>query len=303
METKKSKLPIEAVQLYNEFIHGGMSRRDFMNGVQKFAIGGLTAAAIAEALMPNYAQGQQVPTTDNRIKASYETIPSPTGNGYIRGYLVRPSSADTRSAMPTKLPGVVVVHENRGLNPHIEDVARRFALANFMAFAPDGLTSVGGFPGDDYNGGVLFGKVNGPKMLEDMVAAAMWLKNRADCTGKICATGFCYGGGVSNTLAVRLGADIAAVAPFYGGTPQAADVAKIKAAVLVHHGELDTRTAASWGPYETALKAAGAPCEGHIYPGAVHGFNCDATPERFNKAAADFAWNRTIEWFNQYSRA
>lgn len=302
MEPTKSKLPQEAVDLYNTFIHGGMSRRDFTNSVQKYAVGGLTAAAIMQALMPNYAAAQQVAPTDNRIKASYETIPSPNGNGYIRGYLVRPISADTRNAMPTKLPGVIVVHENRGLNPHIEDVARRFAMANFMAFAPDGLTSVGGFPGDDYNGGVLFGKVNGPKMLEDMVAAAQWLKARADCTGKICATGFCYGGGVSNNLAARLGADIAAVAPFYGGTPQAADVAKIKAAVLVHHGALDTRTAASWGPYETALKAAGAPCEGHIYPDAVHGFHCDATPERYNKAAAEFAWNRTIEWFNQYAR-
>jgi carboxymethylenebutenolidase len=303
MEPTKSKLPLEAVQLYNTFIHGGMSRRDFMNSLQKFTVGGLTAAALMQALMPNYAAGQQVPKNDDRIKASYETIPSPNGNGYIRGYLVRPISADTRNAMPTKLPGVVVVHENRGLNPHIEDVARRFALQNFMAFAPDGLTSVGGFPGDDYNGGVLFGKVNGPKMLEDMVASAQWLKARADCTGKICATGFCYGGGVANTLAVRLGADLAASAPFYGGTPQAADVPKIKAAILVHHGALDTRTAASWGPYETALKAAGVPCEGHIYPDAVHGFNCDATPERYNKAAADFAWNRTIEWFNKYARA
>ncbi len=303
MEPTKSKLPLEAVQLYNTFIHGGMSRRDFMNSLQKYAVGGLTAAAIAQALLPNYAAAQQVSPTDNRIKASYETIPSPNGNGTIRGYLVRPISADTRGAMPTKLPGVIVVHENRGLNPHIEDVARRFAMANFMAFAPDGLTSVGGFPGDDYKGGQLFSKVNGPKMLEDMIAAAQWLKARADCTGKICATGFCYGGGVSNNLAARLGSDIAAVAPFYGGTPQAADIAKIKAAVLVHHGALDTRTAASWGPYETALKAAGAPCEGHIYPDAVHGFHCDATPERYNKAAAEFAWNRTIEWFNQYARA
>lgn len=303
MEPTKSNLPLEAVQLYNTYIHGGMSRRDFMNGLQKFAVGGLTAAAIAQALLPNYAAAQQVAKNDDRIKASYETIPSPNGNGTIKGYFVRPASADTRAATATKLPGVVVVHENRGLNPHIEDVARRFALANFMAFAPDGLTSVGGFPGDDYKGGQLFGTVNGPKMLEDMIASALWLKNRADCTGKICATGFCYGGGVSNNLAVRLGADIAAVAPFYGGAPQAADIAKIKAAVLVHHGALDTRTAASWGPYETALKAANVPCEGHIYPDAVHGFHCDATPERYNKAAADFAWNRTIEWFNKYARA
>lgn len=303
MEPTKSKLPLEAVQLYNVFIHGGMSRREFMNGLQKFAIGGLTAAAIMEGLLPNYAAAQQVPKNDDRIKASYETVPSPTGNGTIKGYFVRPVSADTRAATATKLPGVLVVHENRGLNPHIEDIARRFALANFMAFAPDGLTSVGGFPGDDYKGGQLFGTVNGPKMTEDMVAAALWLKNRADSSGKICATGFCYGGGIANTLAVRLGADLAASAPFYGGVPAATDVPKIKAAILVHHGELDTRTAATWPAYETALKAAGVPCEGHIYPGAVHGFNCDATPERYNKAAADFAWQRTIEWFNKYARA
>ena len=302
MEYKK-KLPVEAIQLYNEFIHGGMSRRAFMDGLQKFAIAGLTAAVIEEALMPNYAYGQQIAPTDNRIKATYETIPSPNGNGTIKGYLVRPISADTRNQTPTKLPGVLVVHENRGLNPHIEDVARRFAMQNFMAFAPDGLTSVGGFPGDDYNGGQLFSKVNGQKMAEDMFAAAMWLKNRADCTGKIAATGFCYGGGVANNLAARMGADIAAVAPFYGAVPQATEIPKIKAAVMVHHGELDTRLAQSWPAYETALKAANAPCAGYIYPGAVHGFNCDATPERYNKAAADLAWQRTIDWFNKYTRA
>jgi carboxymethylenebutenolidase len=302
MEYKK-KLPVEAIQLYNDFIHGGMSRRSFMDGLQKLAVGGLTAAVIEEALMPNYAYGQQVPKNDDRIKATYETIPSPNGNGTIKGYLVRPVSADTRNQTPTKLPGILVVHENRGLNPHIEDVARRFALQNFMAFAPDGLTSVGGFPGDDYNGGQLFSKVNGQKMAEDMFAAAMWLKNRADCTGKIGATGFCYGGGVANNLAARMGADIAAVAPFYGGVPAATEIPKIKAAVMVHHGELDTRLVQSWPAYETALKAANAPCAGYIYPGAVHGFNCDATPERYNKAAADLAWQRTIDWFNKYVRA
>jgi len=303
MEPTRSRLPKEAIQLYNEFIHGQISRRAFMDGVQRFAIGGVTAATIVEALMPNYAQGQQVSKTDDRIKATYETVPSPQGNGSIKGYLVRPVSADTRSAMPVKLPGVIVVHENRGLNPHIEDVARRFALANFMAFAPDGLTSVGGFPGDDYQGGQLFSKVNGPKMLEDMIAAARWLKARPDCSGKIAATGFCYGGGVANSLAVRLGADIAAAAPFYGAVPAAEDIPKIKAAILVHHGELDTRLAASWPAYDAALKTASVPHEGYIYPGAVHGFNCDATPERYNKAAADLAWQRTIDWFNKYARA
>jgi carboxymethylenebutenolidase len=172
-----------------------------------------------------------------------------------------------------------------------------------MAFAPDGLTSLGGFPGDDYKGGQLFSKVDGKKMAEDMVASAVWLKARGDCSGKICATGFCYGGGVANTLAVRLGADLAAAAPFYGAVPAADDIAKIKAAILVHHGELDTRLAATWPAYDAALKAASVPHEGYIYPGAVHGFNCDATPERYNKAAADLAWQRTIDWFNKYSRA
>jgi carboxymethylenebutenolidase len=302
MEPTKPKLPREAVQLYNLFIHGEISRRDFMEGVQKFAIGGLTAAGIVEALLPNYALGQQVSRTDDRIKATYETVSSPQGNGSIKGYLVRPASADTRSETPAKLPGIIVVHENRGLNPHIEDIARRFAMANFMAFAPDGLTSLGGYPGDDYKGGQMFSKVDGKKMAEDFVAAAMWLKSRPDCTGKIGATGFCYGGGVSNTLAVRLGSDIAAVAPYYGGPPAKDDCMKIKAAVLVHHGELDTRLASTWPTYNMALNEAKVPHEGYIYPGAVHGFNCDATPERYNKAAADLAWERTIGWFNKYVR-
>src|SRR5271163_991182 len=205
MEPTRPKLPGGAIELYNLFIHGEINRRDFMDGLQRFAIGGLTAAALAEALMPNYARGQQVSRTDDRIKTSYETVPSPQGNGSIKGYFVRPVSADTRNATPSKLPGIIVVHENRGLNPHIEDIARRFALANFMAFAPDGLTSLGGYPGDDYKGGLLFNKVDKDKMFEDMVAAAMWLKARPDCTGKIGATGFCFGGSTSNKLAVRLG--------------------------------------------------------------------------------------------------
>src|ERR1700733_12908327 len=199
MEPTKPKLPKEAIQLYNLFIHGEISRRDFMNGVQRFAIGGLTAATIVEALMPNYALGQQVSKTDDRIRATYATVPPPQGNGSIKGYLVRPASADTRSETASKLPGIIVVHENRGLNPHIEDVARRLALQNFMAFAPDGLTSLGGFPGDDYRGGQMFAKVDGKKMTEDFVAAATWLKARPDCSGMIGATGFCYGGGIANT--------------------------------------------------------------------------------------------------------
>ena len=274
-----------------------------MDGVQRFAVGGLTAAAIIEALMPNYAAGQQVSKNDDRIKASYETVPSPEGNGSIKGYLVRPISADTRSETPSKLPGIIVVHENRGLNPHIEDIARRLALANFMAFAPDGLTSLGGFPGDDYQGGQMFIKVDPKKMAEDFVAAAMWLKARPDCTGKIGVTGFCYGGGISNMLAFRLGADLSAAVPFYGAPPAKDDIPKIKGAILVHHGALDTRLASTWPDYDKALTAINVPHEGYIYPGAVHGFNCDATPERYNKAAADLAWQRTIGWFNKYARA
>jgi carboxymethylenebutenolidase len=302
MEPTRSKLPSEAIQLYNLFIHGEISRRAFMDGVQRFAVGGLTAAAIIEALMPNYAAGQQVSKTDDRIKCSYETVPSPQGNGSIKGYFVRPVSADTRAETPTKLPGIIVVHENRGLNPHIEDVARRLALANFMVFAPDGLTSLGGFPGDDYRGGEMFKKVDGKKMAEDFVASAMWLKSRADCTGKIGVTGFCYGGSISNTLAVRLGADLSAAVPFYGGPPAKEEIPKIKGAILVHHGELDTRLAATWPAYDAALKEINVTHEGYIYPGAVHGFNCDATPERYNKAAADLAWQRTLGWFNKHVR-
>src|ERR1700742_1002202 len=212
MEPTKPKLPREAIDLYNDFIHGEISRRAFLDGIQKLA-GGLAAATVISALMPNYALGQQVSRTDDRIKASYETVPSPKGNGSIKGYLVRPISADTRSETPSKLPGIIVIHENRGLNPHIEDIARRFALANFMAFAPDGLTSLGGYPGDDYKGGQMFTKIDHNKMAEDMVAAALWLKARSDCTGKIGATGFCYGGGVANMLAVRVGAGVGGAVP------------------------------------------------------------------------------------------
>jgi len=302
MEPTKPQVPSEAVELYNLFIHGVISRRAFLDGVQKFAVGGLAVATLIEALMPNYALGQQVSKTDDRIKATYETVPSPNGNGSIKGYLVRPASADTRSETPVKLPGIIVVHENRGLNPHIEDVARRLALQNFMAFAPDGLTSLGGFPGDDYRGGQMFAKVDGKKMAEDFVASALWLKSRPDCSGKIGVTGFCYGGSTSNMLAVRLGADLSAAAPFYGGPPAADDIPKIKGAILVHHGELDTRLAATWPAYDKALAAINVPHEGYIYAGAVHGFNCDATPERYNKAAADLAWQRTLGWFNKYVR-
>ena len=302
MEQPKRKVPPEAVELYTRYIHGEVSRRDFLSGVKRFAVVGLSATAIVEALMPNYAAAQQVATNDERIRGSYETVPSPDGNGHIRGYLVRPFSADSRSETPSQLPGVIVIHENRGLNPHTEDVARRFALENFMAFAPDALTSVGGYPSDDYQGGQLFRTIDRDRMTQDFVAAARWLKARPDCTGRIGVTGFCYGGGMSNTLAVLLGADLAAAAPFYGGAPAPEDVPKISAAMLVHHGALDTRLASAYPAYEAELQRNGITYEGHIYPESVHGFFNDATPERYNKAAAEQAWTRTIEWFNQYVR-
>lgn len=302
MEPTKPKLPFEAIELYNQFIHGEISRRAFMDGISRFAVGGLAASTIISALMPDYAAGQQIAKNDDRIKTSYETVPSPQGNGSIKGYLVRPISADTRSATPSKLPGIIVVHENRGLNPYIEDMARRFALENFMAFAPDGLTSVGGYPGDDYQGGELFRKVDGKKMLEDFLAAAQWLKARPDCSGKIGITGFCYGGGVANTAATRMGSNLGAAVPFYGAVPPEAEIPKIKAAILVHHGALDTRLAATWPAYDKALTAANVVHEGYIYPDSGHGFMCDATPERYNRAAATLAWQRTIDWFNKYAR-
>src|SRR5580698_5578438 len=224
MEQEKLKIPAEAVDLYTRYIHGEINRRDFFDKVSRFAVTGLSAAAIVERLMPNYALGQQVRKDDERIKASYETIPSPNGNGYIRGYFVRPFSQDTRAATPTKLSAVLVIHENRGLNPHTEDVARRFALENFIAFAPDALSSVGGYPGDDYKGGLLFAKIDKAKMTQDFLAAAQWLKAHPLCTGQIGATGFCFGGSMANTLAVLLGPDLAAAAPFYGSAPAPVDV-------------------------------------------------------------------------------
>ena len=216
---------------------------------------------------------------------------------------MRPAGADTREATPAKLPGVIVIHENRGLNPHTEDVARRFALANFNAFAPDGMSSLGGYPGDDYKGGQMFNKVDKPKMFQDFLAAARWLKNRPDSSGKIVATGFCFGGGQANSLAVALGDDIAAVAPFYGQPTPPSDVPRIKAAVLIHHGALDKNLAGGYPAQEAELKKNNIRYEGHIYPNSVHGFFNDATPERYNEAAAHAAWTRTIEWFNQYARA
>ena len=230
MERKKaSEFPQELLNLFDGYVHGGISRRQFLDGAQKFAVAGVTAAALFEMLRPNYAWAIQVPPDDKRIKAEYDTVPSPQGNGSIKGYLMRPANA-------AKLPAVVVVHENRGLNPYIEDVARRLAVANFMAFAPDALTSLGGYPGDDEKGGALFAQLDRGKMTEDFLAAAMWLKSRPDCTGKLGTVGFCFGGGIVNQLAVRIGPDLAAAVPFYGAQPSAADAAKIKAPINTQYG-------------------------------------------------------------------
>ena len=295
METTTTvQVPKAALDAYDEYIHGHLDRRTFFDQLKNI-VGVGAAASVMTALMPDYAAGQVIAPTDARLRTSRETVQSPMGNGTIRGYLVRPAAAGNN-----RLPAVLVIHENRGLNPHIEDIARRFAVEGFMAFAPDGLTSVGGYPGDDERGGMLFGQVDRAKMGEDLKAAAYWLKNRPDSTGKLGATGFCFGGGISNTLAVQMGADINAVAPFYGGAPAAADVPKIKAAVLVHHGSEDTRLVQAWPAYETAMKDAKVTYEGYIYPMAVHGFNNDATPARFNKAASDLAMQRTIAWFKKH---
>jgi carboxymethylenebutenolidase len=296
MERKQaSDYPQELLSLFDRYVHGEIERRDFLDGAKKFAVGGVTAMAIWESLRPNYAWAQQVPKDDGRIEAEYETVPSPEGNGSIRGYLVEPAKA------AGKLPGVLVVHENRGLNPYIEDVARRLGTANFLAFAPDGLTSVGGYPGDDEKGGVAFSKVDRAKMTEDFVAAARWLKARSDCTGKIGVVGFCYGGGIANTLAVRMGGDLAAAVPFYGGQPPAADAAMIKAPLLLHYASLDTRVNAGWPAYEEALKANKVTYTEYIYEGANHGFHNDTTP-RYDEKAAKLAWERTLEFFNKYLR-
>ncbi len=290
---KASDFPQELLDLFHLYVHGDVSRRAFLDGAAKYAVGGLTAAAIFEMLKPNYAWAQQIPKDDKRIKTEYATVPSPKGNGSIKGYLARPAAGG-------KVPAILVIHENRGLNPYVEDVARRLATANFMAFAPDSLTSLGGYPGDDEKGGAMFGKLDREKMTEDFAAAAAWLKARPDGTGRLGVTGFCFGGGVSNTLATRM-PDLAAAAPFYGAAPPLEDVPKIKAAMLVHHGQLDTRLVEAWPAYEAALKANKIRYEGYVYPKANHGFHNDTTP-RYDEAAAKLAWQRTLDWFNKYVR-
>ena len=293
---KTSDYPQELWYALEDYNHGLISRRDFLARARNITVGGLTGLALLDSLSPNYAWGQQVPPDDNRLTTEYATAPSPEGNGSIRGYLARPASTTG------ELPGVIVVHGASSLNPHIEDVVRRLATENFMAFAPDALTTVGGYPGDDYQGGQLFRGIDGDKMTADFVAAARWLKSRPDCNGRIAATGFCFGGGMSNTLAVLLGSDLAAAAPFYGRGPAIEDVPQIRAAMLIHHGALDTRLVQAYPDYEAAMQANNVTHEGHIYPDSVHGFFNDATPERYNQATAEEAWTRTIAWFNRHTR-
>jgi carboxymethylenebutenolidase len=295
MERKKAAdYPQELLNLFDYYVHGEITRRQFLDGAAKYAAGGLTAVAIWESLKPQYALAQQISKDDKRLKTEYATVPSPQGNGSIRGYFVRPANA------PAKLPGVLVIHENRGLNPYIEDVARRLGTQNFIAFAPDGLTSVGGYPGDDEMGGELFAKVDETKMFEDFMASAAWLKARPECTGKIGVVGFCFGGTTANRLAVRL-PDLAAAVPFYGRQPSAADAAKIKAPLLLHYASLDTRVNSGWPAYEEALKANHVTYTAYIYEGVNHGFHNDTTP-RYDEAAAKLAWQRTLDFFNKYLR-
>ncbi len=284
--------PQELLDLFHEYQHGDIDRRTFLNRAGKFAVGGLTVAAIFEGLRPNYAWAQQVPPDDKRIKVGYEVVQSPDGNGSIKGYLARPAKGK-------KHPVVLVIHENRGLNPYIEDVARRLALANFIAFAPDGLTSVGGYPGSDEAGAVAFRKVDGKKMTEDFVAAAKWLKARSDSTRKLGAVGFCFGGGMVNQLAVRLGADLNAGVAFYGRQAGVDDVPKISAPLLFNYAGNDQRINEGRTAYEAALMAQGKVYASHMYEGKQHGFHNDTTP-RYDEASAKLAWSRTLDWFKKY---
>jgi carboxymethylenebutenolidase len=284
----------ELLDLYDDYAHGRVDRRGFFERASRFAVGGLTVTALLEALTPNYAYAQQVPKDDKRITAEYAEYPSPKGAGKMRGYLAKPAGA-------AKAPGVVVVHENRGLNPYIEDVTRRLAVAGFLAFGPDALFPLGGYPGDDDKGRDLQAKRDPAQMTEDFIAAAEWLQKHPACTGKIGVVGFCFGGGMANTLAVRIPDIITAAVPFYGRQPAAEDVPKIKASLLLHYAELDKRVNEGWPAYEAALKKAGTRYTAHMYAGANHGFHNDTTP-RYDEAAARLAWSRTIEFFDKTLR-
>jgi len=282
----------ELLILFDAYVHGAIDRRGFLDKARKFAVGGVTAAMLLDQLNPNFAEAQVISPEDKRIKTERVSYPSPQGNEKTSGCLVRPVNATGR------LPGVLVVHENRGLNPHIEDIARRLALENFMTFAPDALAPLGGYPGSEDEARSLFQKLDRPKTAEDMLAAAHYLKARPDCTGKIGVVGFCWGGGVAHTLATRM-PDLAAAVPFYGSNPEPAEAAKVKAPLLVHMAESDKRINDRWPEYAAALKEADVPHTGHIYPGTQHGFNNDTTP-RYDEAAAKLAWQRTVDFFKKH---
>jgi carboxymethylenebutenolidase len=286
--------PPEVLELFDGYVHNALSRRDFLTRAAKYAVGGVTALAMLDSLQPNFAWAEQVPRTDARLKAEYVTYTSAAGSGEMRGYLARPAKAKG------KLPGVVVIHENRGLNPYIEDVARRLALVGYVAFAPDALTPLGGYPGDEDKARELFTKLDAAKRTEDLVAAAEYVKARKDVTRKIGAVGFCFGGGVCNMLASRL-PWLAAAVPFYGSGVTADEAKTIKAAIQLHFAETDERINAMWPDYEAALKVNRIRYEAHKYPGAQHGFHNDTTP-RYDEAAAKLAWSRTLKFFQKHLR-
>jgi carboxymethylenebutenolidase len=284
----------EILKLFDRYVHGMIDRRGFLDGAAKFAVGGMTAAAILQALSPNYAWAEQVAESDKRIATMMLDYDSPKGQGKMKGYFAKPATLNG------KVPGVVVVHENRGLTPYVKDVARRLAVANFVAFAPDALTPLGGYPGNDDKGVEMQRTLDQNKIIEDFVEAVSALQKRAECTGKVGAVGFCFGGSVCNQLAVRV-PSLAASAPYYGGQPKAEDVPKIQAPLLIHYGGLDERVNAGWPAYEAALKANGKKYEEFVYAGANHGFHNDTTP-RYDKAAAELSWQRTIDFFNKNLR-
>jgi carboxymethylenebutenolidase len=286
----------ELLILFDAYVHGGIDRRGFLEGAAKFATAGTSAAMLLAALSPNFAAAQVVPPDDKRIVTQSYEVPSPNGSETIKGLLTRPADAGTK-----KLPAILVVHENRGLNPHIEDIARRLAVDGYMAFAPDALTHLGGYPGDEDKAREIFAKLDQKKITEDFVASAAWLKSRPDGNGKLGVTGFCYGGGIAHTLATRM-PDLNAAVPFYGNHPPAADAAKVKAPLLIHFAANDDRINAAWPAYETALKAAGVPYTAHVYAGTQHGFNNDTTP-RFDATAAKLAWERTMAFFDKHVKA
>ena len=288
----------ELLILFDAYVHGDLDRRGFLDRAQKFAVGGLTAAGLLAALSPNFAAAQVVAKDNPRIQTEVVTVASPDGYGNIKAYVAKPTNAE--AYIKGKLPAVLVVHENRGLNPHIEDITRRLALDGYLAFAPDALTPLGGYPGDEDKARALFATLDQKKTLPDFLAAAAALKARADCNGKIGVVGFCYGGGMAHTLATRL-PDLAAAVPFYGNHPSAEDAAKVKAPLLIHFAGVDERINAAWPTYEVALKAAGARYTAHSYASTQHGFNNDTTP-RFDAAAAKLAWERTMAFFAQHLR-